>query len=453
MSTPATGTRVAVALARESHGWNRGGAEPLSAYRPNLPVSFLLTPTNTPGGLVLQSQTTPADLPGPITGAADLTIRATTRELLVFLEHLFGKVVKTTPTAGVKQYVFTWRPDEAVSSFWGFSSLPPVIRQYFYGLRFGKADFAFQSGQVVNMKLTGFVSQGSTLERADQETGTGTYALGPWVRGPLLDPDEGGLWFKIIVASDGTTDSTFKVVQSLDTPDAGDWTAAPTHTIYIPSSTGEGDWQDTGFGIFEAADKNLLEVLWPGAKADHSDLVAGDIFKCEAVIEDPILTYPSSLQTAFGLQHLGLFRRDLGAPDWESFSATSSTLSIDSPITARGGNGTLYYVGLDRLGSFLPTGTIVREFGDTWFESRRERRKLIELRQELVGPQIGSTAFRHTVRVDWAAAEITAQTRPAGNAGLVSETVTFAGRSDDSGSDPVTVTVITDYGFTLFADL
>lgn len=452
MSIPATGARALCGLARENFGWCRGGDEPLGYHRVVLPLALGLVHGSLPGGLTLASQTSPGDLPGAITGAADVTVRCTTRDLLQFLEHLMGHVAKTTVTPGVYQYVFTWRPDEAISSFWGFAGLPPVESWYLYGVKFAKLDLNFAAGQVINAKLTGQVGHGTRAERSDQTAGTGTYVLGPWLRGPIADPTAGGIWVKVISPSDGTTDTTFKVLQKATAPDAGEWTAAPTKTVLLGLS-GEGEWQDTGFGVYSGADKNLLEVLFPGAKADHSDLVANDVFFFATAIEEPVPTYVSGLNTAFSIAHVEVSRRDVGGATWEAFQGNSSTLSIDSPLTARTGFSTRYVTGMDRLSPFNPTTQVVREYTDDWFERRFQTKTPIELRQEIVGPLIGATTHRHRIRLDWASAEITGQTRPVGNPGLVSETIQFAGRSDDEGSDPLTVTVVTDHNFTLFGDL
>ena len=452
--TPATGARVLFGLARETNGYNEGGSEALEFFRPILPLGIGLVPSEVDPGLILSTQVAAPSFPGPVTGAVDLTCRAAPRDLVPFLDHLLGGCTKANPTAGVYSYTFVWDADLATSSFWAFRSVPPVDRQYFYGIKFGKIDLNFAANAPINAKLAGFASQGSRLDLVQDSAVTGTYSLGPWLRGPLANAAGGKVWVKIVAVTNGTsTNTTFKVVQKATVPDAGEWSAAATRTVYVPSSSGVGEWQDTGLGTFSGTNKDLNEILFPGTKPDHTDLAADDIFVFDSTIADPAPSYASSLDSGFGLAHLQISARGLGDSEWSEFGITGGGLSLEAPVTPRTGNGSNYYQALDRSSIFRPSATLTRGFYDRRFDDWRSQHKRFELRHLLQGPVIGSTTHHHQVEITWASASVSAQAAQVQNAAIVSETVTLVGEGNDNGDDPITIVVTTDRNYTPFADL
>jgi hypothetical protein len=376
----------------------------------------------------------------------------TTAHLLEFLQHLLGanvadgSLVKTNPEAGVWRYQFEPAPiDTALwTSLWGFGGVPPVERHLLYGIRF--ASLALQTTPTAELtaRLDGFSQHGSRFSAvAPALANTGTYDLGPHLRGLALDESLGGLWFLV----ESLAPLTFKALQAVAEPDAAAWMAAATTFQVVVDAAGEARWQTAlssadGFdlGVY-AENKDPLEVIWPGTAAEHADLVVGDVFGFAA----PGWPTPALATVAAGMRytmaHLGL------TVDGEEVAVKQATLTLDHPLEVVRGNNSRYPTEIDRTGEPTFEIQLQRDFTDRRFASAHDLQAPVALDFSFSGRQL-SAAWRETLQLTVAAAKVTADERPASAAGKVQEQVTLQAQVPDNGDPAIAYEVVTDRDWT-----
>ncbi len=449
----ARGNAVLLGLGAERSFGVPGGA--LVGYDPVLPLDGGLGATKIDNPQVNRTGYTRSGIPGDKGGAPyEFHHPVTAGHLLEFVQHLFrsneadGSLVKTELEAGeVYRYVFEPVLEGVDTSFWALMARPPVDLFLRTGIKFG--EWVIPIGEaLLQVDLTGLLQHGSDLGPTEAAAAnTGTYTLGPWARGPLADPAAGSVWVHV----ESLAPLVFKVLQAAAEPVAGDWTGAATTFQVAVDEDGEAIWQrvlssETGLdlGVMDE-DKDPLEIIWPGTSVEHADLAVGDVFELPVSWEAPGLSTISGHQR-FTRAHWLTYYRAVGAGAWVELQTNSGQINLSAAVEAARGNGSRYPYAVDRVGEAAPSVQLVRDYRDTVFRDRQGGH--VETRQLLEGQQLGTGAHRESIEFVMPNAEVTGWSAPASDTGKIQETVDLVGRTDDAGSPPVTVTVITSRDWT-----
>jgi len=174
------------------------GATGLTAYRAILPLEADLTGKEEDSGAVNQSGFIEPGIAGAKEAKVSWGLPLTTGTLLEFLEHLTGSVDKTTPEAGVFSYLFEPTRNGVDSSFYALFSREPVSRNFLHGIKFSKLTLDIGDNTEIPAKMEGYATHGTRMGAAVADVGnTGTYALGPFLHGPLRDPSAGDVYLQV----------------------------------------------------------------------------------------------------------------------------------------------------------------------------------------------------------------------------------------------------------------
>lgn len=444
MSTAAAGNRALVGLAREQSFGIADPAATLEYLRPILPLDLGLNRVESPSGEVNQSGYWEAGVPGPIGGPINLAARFSAATLLTYLEHIFGKVTKSTLATGIYQYVFEPDIPGKNTSLWGLWGLPPVDQGLLYGIKLSQLAMQIGNNTAIPARLTGQASHGTPvgLAVADGDN-TGTYAMGPLLRG-LPKSTTGSIF---VTVSRVNTGLQFKVEQTAGTPTF----PGSAIDVVLDPDTLSGTWQNlvgaTGLDLgYYAENKDPIEICWPGLAADHADLAIGDIFE-----------FPNTWTLPTSVTYLGGQRftsahwlnevRALGGSTWTPFRVKTGNLVFGWPTSVDGGSGSRYPYDLLRDGILTPTLQLVRSLTDRRFLAYLEQHLRFEMKTSFIGQQLSAT-YRESIVCEWTNVAVQTQASPVQNANAIQETITLRGETSDDGDLPVTVTVISDRDWT-----
>ncbi len=444
MSSPAAvGSQILFALGRESKQGVPGGGT-LVYHRPVPEFSPFLVGNESPGVEMNANGFMEPGVPGPISGPLDVGIRVSPGHLLEAFEALGFEQTKTTLESGF--YNYAGSPSRTfVQSLYGLYVLPPVERAYLYGALLSGINVTFAANGPLVARLQGQIAHGSRMGPFSQESGTGTLALLPWLRGLLLDPTAGRC-VSIKITDDDPL--TIKVEQH----DEGDSpTFGGSAVTYVYDSDGDGAWMnlqgDDGLDLGSwAENKDPLELLFPGDATAHADTAANDVFKSTLDWDDPSPTYLTGQR--FTLAHLILRAKPYGASDYTEYEFTGGNMNVGWPVEAEHSNGSRYPQRITRHSQLSPMCQLVRPFSSMEFRDLVERHKRLDVQIEAQGAQYGSGAYRTSLMWSMPYAAFSAATRKVGNAGIIQETLQLRGETPPSGAAPVTVRLRTDRSIT-----
>ncbi len=450
MSQVAKGQAVAIALAPERN-FNVPAAG-LVSYDPILPVAAGIVGTETDSGQVNRSAFLKKGLPGQKQGEFQMGLPLTAGHLIEFFAHIFGKVVKASPGAGV--YTYTCTPvltAQHMRSLWGVFGREPVERELVHGIRLGSLALAIADNVEIPLTMQGLIAHGTRLGLSVPDAGnTGTYALSPYVRGVLADESAGDVFVQVsrLPAGGGLQ---FKVEQTAAAPafegDAVDM---------VYDTTGEGTWRQLqdhdgrDLGIMDE-NKDPLELVFPGTAGDHDNLAIGDVFQFQAPgtwALPPLTTLPAAPR--FTSAHWLVRARQIGAGSYTEVDANTGSLTLEYAVEADRGNGSRYPFDIIRPGTFNPTMQLARSLTDRYFADFYDRHQRLDLQLAFEGRQIGASyAYREGIEITMPSAGINENARPAAAPGKITETNNFKGETDDAGADPCTVVITTTRDWTV----
>lgn len=448
MTEAATGSRLLVALARESR-WNEPGPEALVFYRPVLPFSADLARVENPTGEVSAAGWKLPGIAGPVTGAVDFALTMTPGSNLDAFEHLLGDVTKIELEAGtVYQYDFTQSPTGASTSFRAVYALPPADRAHVYGVQFGQLTQSIAPNAPIVSRLAGQAGHGTRLGTAEGDPGNlGTWTERPWLRGLPRDSMAGDVHVQITrdTAGGGVR---FRVDVGIDPPTF----AGPEYDL-VYGANGGGRWQNlqdqdgADVGIWDLqGNRDPVEILFPGTATDHAALAVGDTWTFRRPLGwgDPVPTYLSGQR--FTSAHLLVDVRKQGAAEWIPFPVDGGNVEITlaRPVSVGVGNASKYPISMDRDQESSYTVQLPRRFRDLFFQDLFERHERFELRLRWLGSQIGAAkAWRESVTYEFPSVSISTAARPVGAPTAVIETLALAAEGSPDGDPPITITVTT----------
>lgn len=383
----ATGSAVLWAVGRERSFGIPGPAGSLTAYRAVLPLEADLLDSASPGAAVNQSGYLERGVPGPKGGKAVWSLGLTAGSILEFLEHLLGRVTKSTPAPGVYRYLFEPARSGADTSFFALLSRSPVLRTWFYGLKLAKLSLAIGDNTEIPVKLEGLISHGTRMSApASHPDNAGTYQLGPHLRGALRNPTAGPVHVQVAQVAP----LQFKTEQTADAPTF----PGPAVDVALDVATGDAIWQNLqgadglDLGLWDE-NRDPLEIVWPGTAADHATLAVGDVFTFHppGAWAAPVLT-PLPGQR-FTSAHWTLSLRTAGSSaSWTPLRCRKGTLDLSWPLSEERGNGSRYPYALLRDGLFTPSLKLERALVDPFFADRSEANARLEAELAFTGRQI-----------------------------------------------------------------
>lgn len=454
----ATGSNTLVAIGEERHGQWGVPEGNLLQYGVSLPVAGRLAGSMLPSGQVNPSGYRRKRIPGSKGGPFEWGHPLTAGHMLPFLLHILGAATRETiepadpPLPAVYRYVVT-PPGLALhanTSFWGLASSPPHVRWLLYGIMLGTLTLEMADEGVVVVRLAGESGHGTKWGLAEPKVGnTGTYTLGPWLRGVAVDPTL-PVWIRIQTEWVGATPPTFKMLQSANEPIAGAWTAATHIFTVLMDEEDRATWQNlqsssTGLdaGLW-TENKDPLEFILPGLEADHTPLAVGDIFKFDppAVWENPALVELTGHTRMTTAHWVTRFRAE-GATDWITRGGFTGTLTLEQALKVARGNPSRYPTDMYREGELVATLELARDLLDTIFEAPFERHGRLEAQHVYEGPQLASGQYRESLQLDFPALNIDEYAADPSDEAAVEETVTLGAETNDDGDPPITATVIT----------
>jgi hypothetical protein len=440
----ATGSAVLWAVGRE-RTFGIPGVE-LTAYKAVLPLDSDLLDTETAGAAVNQSGYLERGIPGPKGGKSTWSLSLTTGSILEFLEHLLGGVTKTQLTPGIYQYFFHPTRNGVDTSFYALLSKSPVLRTWLYGIKFSKLSLAIGDNTEIPVQLEGLISHGTRMGApVPNAANTGLYSLGPHLRGALRDPLAGPVHLQVTQVFGGLQ---FKAEQTNDTP------IFPGAAVAVALDlNGEAIWQNLqgadalDLGSWQE-NRDPLEIIWPGAAADHAALAVGDTFTFQPPGQwtDPDIPSLTGHQR-FTSAHWTVALRPPGAASWPPLRCRKGTLDLSWPITDERGNGSRYPYALLRDGLFSPSLKIERALVDPFFADQAEAANRLEAALAFTGRQL-TPDYRESITITFASARIAAAKRSIRDARTIPEEITLIGETNDAGAPPVTVEVITTRDWT-----
>ena len=436
----ATGSAVLWAVGREKSFGVPGTS--LTAYKAVLPLDSDLLDDQTVGASVNLSGYLERGVPGPKGGKSIWSLSLTTGAILDFLEHLLGQITKTVLAPGIYQYHFHPFRAGVDTSFFALLSKSPVLRTWLYGLKFGKLSLTIGDNTEIPVKLEGLIAHGTRMgPPVAAPANTGTYALGPHLRGILRAPAAGPVHVQVFQVVGGLQ---FQVEQTIGVPTfPGPAVAAALDT------TGEAIWQNLqgadGLDLgFWDENRDPLEIIWPGTAADHATLAPGDIFTFAPPGQwtDPDLPILSGFQR-FTSAHWTIALRTAGvATTWTTMRCRKGTLDLSWPLSEERGNGSRYPYALLRDGLFAPSLKIESALVDPFFADQAESAARLEAVLAFTGRQLDAT-FRESITFTFTSARIDAAKRTAKDARTIAEEITLIGETNDAVTPPLTVEVIT----------
>lgn len=453
MKIAATGRAVVFGLGIEQRPGVPGSA--LIGYDPALPVVFGLDPTEAESAQVNRSGYLRRGIPAQKGGPFEWGHPFTAAHLVDYLQHVFrcslgAGLTRTTHAAGIEQYDLEPVWPGIDTSFWSLAGKPPVEIWQVHGIRFSVLEIPIGTNVEIAGRLTGIAQHGTLLGPAEEAAGnTGTYTLGPHVRGLAKTPAAGPIWVRV----ESLAPLIFKVLQSAAEPDAAAWTAAAATFQVLLDADGNADWQNAqssadglDLGVW-AENKDPLEINWGGAPADHADLAVGDMFSFPVTWQAPALSLLTGHQR-FTSAHWRIRLRKAGTADpFVEVDAITGTVRFERPLEARFGNSRRYAHTLLPDALIRPTVQLQRDFVDRLFAERFERHDRLEMQLLFEGQQLDAT-HRESVTFSYPSMGITADAKPASAAGPIQETVNLVGETNDAGDPPVTVSVITSRDWT-----
>jgi hypothetical protein len=435
----ATGSAVLWAVGLERSFGIPGRA--LTAHKAVLPLDSDLLDTETAGAAVNQSGYLERGVPGPKGGKSTWSLSLTTGTILEFLEHLLGGVTKTPLAPGIFQYLFQPTRNGVDTSFFALLSKSPVLRTWLYGMKLSKLSLAIGDNTEIPVQLEGLISHGTRMGAAvPAATNTGTYQLGPHVRGALRNPAAGPVHVQVAQVAGGLQ---FKAEQANDAPTfAG---AAVDVVIDTWQNLQGADALDLGFW---QENRDPLEIIWPGTAADHAALEVGDVFTFAPPGQwtDPELPGLSGYQR-FTSAHWTVALRPVGTAAWTTMRCRKGNLELAWPISDERGNGSRYPYALLRDGLFAPSLKIERALVDPFFADQAEAASRLEIALAFTGRQL-TADHRESITITFAAARIATAKRSIRDARTIPEEITLIGETNDAGAPPVTVEVITTRDWT-----
>jgi hypothetical protein len=442
----ATGSAVLWAVGRErSFGVPAGmGSTTLTAYRAVLPLDADLLDAASPGAAVNQSGYLERGVPGPKGGKAVWSVSLSTGSILDFLEHLLGRVTKSTPAPGIYRYLFEPSRNGVDTSFFALLSRSPVLRTWLYGLKLGKLSLAIGDNAEIPVKLEGLIGHGTRMSAAvPHPANAGAYQLGPRLRGALrstlLNTAAGPVHVQVVQVAP----LQFKTEQTADDP------TFPGAAVEVAlDAAGEAVWQNLqgadglDLGVWDE-NRDPLEIIWPGTTADHATLAVGDVFTFHppgawaAPVLDPL---PGQRFTS---AHWTVALRTAGSSaPWTPLHCRKGTLDLSWPLSEERGNGSRYPYALLRDGLFAPSLKLERALVDSFFADRAETNARLEAELAFNGRQL-TADLRESIRITFAAARIAAANRSVRDARAIPEEVTLIGETDDTLTPPVTIEITT----------
>lgn len=437
---PATGSNVLIALGREQEPGIPGGG--LIGYRSVLPIKADLKSEESESGAVNQSGYIEPAVPGKRSGKAEWTIPLKVGMLLEFLENILRGCTKAAPETGVKKYTFVPSITGVDTSFFGLFSKRPVEAMYLYLIKWGSIAFDIGDNEEIQSKFSGEIGHGTRVGAAiPDDDNTGTYAMGPYVRGPLKDRTK-SVYVKVTRVTGGLQ---FKVEQTAGTPT---FPGAAVDVALDPLS-GRAIWQNlqghTGLDLgWWDENKDPFEIVFPGEAADHADLAIGDIFEFPVEWADPAVTFLTG-HSSFTSAHWRVRMRAAGSADpWVEKPVNSGSVSIAWPVTPDRGASSRYPFGITRDGYCTPEIELSRRLVDSAFIDAVESRGRLELQLLFEGRQIGTTGtYREGMTITLASARIDSNERDPASEKVITEKVKLTGERNDDGDPPVKVEIYT----------
>jgi hypothetical protein len=446
----ATGSATLIALGRELEFGVPGGG--ILGYRSILPVKADLMGEKSESGAVNQSGFIEPAVAGKKGGKFEWSIPMSVAAMLEYLEHVCRSVQKTVLEAGppaVYRYRFSPSITGVDTSFYSLVSKPPVERWWLYGIKFGEISLEVGDNEEIPLKLKGDLAHGTRLGAAVPDpANTGTYTLGPFVRGPLKNRAGGPVFVKVTQVAPVLQ---LKVEQTAGAPAF----VGAAVTVALDPVSGRAVWQNlqgaTGLdlGFWDAdGNKDPLEIIFPGTAAEHAGLGVDDVFKFPVDWPDPAVPFLSGYQAAFTSAHWEVRLRHAGAADWLVKDVNTGSLTLAWPVTPDSGARSRYPFAITRDGRFMPSVELNRKLVDDFFIDAGERRARFEAELSFKGRQIGTGVHREGLTATFPALRVDEDTREPANEKAVQEKVKLTGERDDDGSAPVTIDIITTRNWT-----
>jgi hypothetical protein len=423
----------------------------LVGYNHVLPLEATLGGAESASGEVNPLGYRRAGIPGPKGGPlANVGIPMITGNLLELLEHIFGSVTKDEPVTDVFTYEFGPTLDGVDTSFWALVAQKPVDIFALYGIKFAQMVTAIGDNTPLVPRLSGMVQHGTRLSPAvPAVANTGTYVLGPWIRGLAAAESAGSIWVRVTSVSP----LQYKVIQSVAAPDGAAWTAAATAYDQELDSALNGIWQnlrssedELDLGLYDE-NKDPLELVFPGAAADHADLVVDDTFEFQmpGAWTAPAITALSGPR--FTSAHWITRFRAIGAPAYATERVRTGGITWAWPVEADRGNNSRYPHEILRAGEFAPSITLARSFVSRFFVNLMDRHAQLDVQLAFEGRQLDAD-HREGLVATYPAAKLTERASNPAAAGVTEETATLVGETNDAGDAPCTVVVTTDRDWT-----
>jgi hypothetical protein len=444
MAFGATGSSVLWALGLEQAFGVPGSG--LNAHKAILPLESDLESAVNESAAVNQSGFLERGVPGEKGGKSTWSLSLTTGTVLEFLEHILGRVIKINPAPGIFKYAFEPSRSGVDTSFYALLSKSPVVRMWLYALKFSKLSLAIGDNTEIAAKIEGMVGHGTRLSAGVPDpANTGTYLLGPHVRGVLRAPGAGPVQVQVTRVVGGLQ---FKVEQTTLAPT---FPGAAVDVALDPD--GRAVWQNLqgadglDLGLWDE-NRDPLDIIWPGSAADHEDLAIGDTWRFDppGAWVDPAVPSLSGFQR-FTSAHWNISLRTVGAPAFTTMNCRKGDLELSWPVSEERGNGSRYPFAMLRDGLLQPTLKLERALVDPFFADRSERNLRLEAILAFEGAQLNA-AHRESIRIVFASARLEDEKRSVKDAKTIPEEVTLVGETNDQGDAPVTVEVTTSRDWT-----
>lgn len=441
----ATGNSFLLGLGRELEFGVPDETASLEWVKAMLPANLDFSRPESPGGEVNPSGYHEPGVPGPVTGPVDFGARFSAANLLLFAEHIFKKVTKSTLATGIYQYVVEPDNEAEGTSLFAVKAVPPVELLRYYGMRLSGMTMQIGNNTAIPVRFPGFVSHGCRLSPATEDTVTGTYAYAPTLRGLLKNPAAGDVYLRV------TQVSPVVIVKFEQTTGTPTFAGSSTVTVLYDPSTGRAFYQnaisDAGLdlGIWDE-NYDPLEYILPGTATDHADLAVGDTWKFEVDWDEPAVAYVVGKR--YTSAHQKNRFREVGGSTWDEFNSLTSQFSFLWPLSVDQGSGSKYYFGLDRDQILNTTAQLTRKLIDLDFSRWKEEHKRFEAQFGWYGRQL-SAAYRESVVIDVPSASLGNRTAPVANPNAVVETLPLTFETNATLDPPLTMTIITDRDFTV----
>lgn len=449
MTTPATGSAALIGFSREPFPGIRDTGADVHYVRPVLPANARFGFAKNAAGEVNQSGFIEQGTPGPITGPIDFGCRFSVPTLFFLLTHFFRDITKTTLETGVFQYVCELDRTLAERTLALLVGLPPVDQMWQHNMLISQLVANIGANAEISARITGQALHFSRLGTSIADAGnTGTWAYDPVCRGPLASESAGNVFLEVTALAP----LRFKLKQAAGTtpPTMAGSTVltqlydADGNAIYIVGL------DDTGaeIGVY-AENKDPFMVCVPGTAVQHADIDVGDVFY---FLAPGAWDLPASPTYLAGQRFTSAHQRNElstdGGSNWTDFKTLTTLLTVLDPLAADTGSGSRYGTGLDRSGlQFNPTVTFTQKERTRFFRNIYELGTVLKLRTYFEGQLLAGGPNRESLLLDWNAAQVTALAAPVSGPASVVETATLQGVTDDSGTAPLTATLITDQDY------